>query len=382
MINYSSTNSKSFRHRNAGNENRSVVIMAGGTGGHIFPGLAVAELLIAHNWQVSWLGSAGGMEEELVKKANIDIDLISIAGLRGKGVIGWLKAPFTLLYSIYQSARVLRKRSCSLVIGFGGFASGPGGFAAFLLGKTLYIHEQNAVAGMTNRLLAHFSKRIFLAFPKAIDKARKIQIIGNPIRENIRMLTKAKVIGESDSVNILIIGGSRGAQIFNQRLPVILSSLIMQDLVNVQHQCGKGNVKETLECYLSQSINTNERMSVTEFIDDMNEAYSWADMVVCRAGALTVSEIAAVGIAAIFVPYPYAVDDHQTLNAKWLVDNDAAIMIDQSEIDSATTKQKILSLVQDKNEINRLASNAKKVAYLNATEEIVNACDQFVQEVA
>jgi len=387
MINHSSTNIKHSKNKNiddkkTDNKNRNVVIMAGGTGGHIFPGLAVAELLIAHNWQVSWLGSTGGMEEELVKNAEIDIDLISISGLRGKGIVGWLKAPFKLLFSIYQSVKVLRKRGCSLVIGFGGFASGPGGFAAFLLGKTLYIHEQNAVAGMTNRVLAHFAKRVFLAFPKAIDNGCETQIIGNPIRENIRILTETKIAQESELVNILIIGGSRGARIFNQRLPVILSSLIKQDLVNIQHQCGKGNIQETLDSYLSQSIETGEKMMITEFIDDMNKAYSWADIVVCRAGALTVSEVAAVGIAAFFVPYPHAVDDHQTLNAKWLVDNDAAVMVAQSELDSASTKQRILSLVQDKNEINRLASNAKKVAYLSATEEIVNACDQFVREVA
>jgi len=251
-----------------------------------------------------------------------------------------------------------------------------------LLGKTLYIHEQNAVAGMTNRLLANFSRRVFLAFPKAIHKRNKTQTIGNPIRENIRTLNKTKTIQEGDSVNILIVGGSRGAQIFNQRLPVILSSLIKQELVSIQHQCGKGNIKETLDCYLSQSIKVSERMMVTEFIDDMNKSYLWADLVVCRAGALTVSEIAAVGIAAIFVPYPHAVDDHQTINAKWLVDNDAAVLVEQSEIDSASTKQKILSLVQDKNRLNRFASNAKKIAYLNATEEIVNACDQYVKEVA
>jgi len=386
MINQLSADNKNISEIDAdadGNHRyKTVIIMAGGTGGHIFPGLAVAERLIEQNWSVSWMGSAGGMEEKIVKNAKIDIDLISVAGLRGKGVMGWLIAPFRLLFSIYQAVKVLRKRKCSLVIGFGGYASGPGGIATILLGKTLYIHEQNAVAGLTNRLLANFSRRIFLAFPNAINKEKKTRTIGNPIRENIIMLNRSKTIQDNNSVNILIIGGSRGAQIFNQRLPVVLSSLIKQEIVNIHHQCGKGNIEETLECYLSQSIKTSGKLMVNEFIDDMTIAYQWADLVICRAGALTVSEVAAVGIAAIFIPYPYAVDDHQMLNAKWLVDNSAAIIVDQSEIDSASTKQKIFSLVQDKNQINRLAENARKVAYLNATEEIVQACNQAVEEVA
>ncbi len=360
----------------------TALIMAGGTGGHIFPGLAVAEELLAKGWTVNWLGSIGGMEQTLVENYPINMDLISIAGLRGNGIIGWIKAPFTLLSAIRQANHILKKQNPNVVLGFGGFASGPGGFAAFMRNKVLFIHEQNAVAGMTNRILSLLSKRVFLAFPNAISHGKKVETIGNPIRSNIKNINKKAIEEDGRVINLLIIGGSRGAQVFNQKLPSILSSLVKQEFICIRHQCGKENINETTNIYAAESLESDKNIVVTEFIDDMREAYQWADLIICRSGALTVSEIAAVGIAAVFIPYPFAVDDHQTRNAEWLVDNNAAIIVPQSEIETATTKQKILSLVQNPIEINTLARNAKKIAYLDASQKIVEACNQAIKDVA
>jgi len=365
----------------------TVLIMAGGTGGHIFPGLAVAEELISKGWSANWLGSKGGMEERLVDREDISLNLISIKGLRGNGLKGWLKAPFVLLSAVSQARQVIRKSAPDIVIGFGGFASGPGGLAAYLMNKTLFIHEQNAVAGLTNRMLSKISKRIFLAFPNALKMSEKCKTVGNPIRKEIKAIERKKVNTEEHSVNVLILGGSRGAQVFNHQLPSTLISMMNTQSINVWHQCGKGNSAETIEIYREENseLKTNDLSSgllVSEFIEDMSKAYQWADVVICRAGALTVSEIAAVGIAAVFIPYPYAVDDHQTKNAQWLVENNAALLIAQNDLQNSSSEKLVNQLFTDVDRINRMADNARKMAYLNATEEIARACEYFFEAAA
>jgi len=356
------------------------LIMAGGTGGHIFPGLAVAQEFQRRNWLVYWLGSEGGMEVDLIGKTNIPLNLISIAGLRGNGLLGWIKVPFTLLRAIFQSMKIIRNIKPDVVIGFGGFASGPGGLAAFLNKISLVIHEQNAVAGLTNRVLAKLADQVFQAFPKAFKNIKKIQTIGNPIRKEITDLNKIEQI--KNKVNLLVIGGSRGARIFNQVLPKILATLIIDEKINVRHQCGKGNIDSTTSNYNEIKMQQEQSLNIDDFIDNMEDAYMWADLVICRAGALTVSEIAAVGVAAIFIPFPYAVDDHQTKNALWMVEQDAAVLVDESELKSATIQKNIITLIEDQEKLNDMAARAKNMAYLNTTEIMVEACENLVGQAA
>jgi UDP-N-acetylglucosamine--N-acetylmuramyl-(pentapeptide) pyrophosphoryl-undecaprenol N-acetylglucosamine transferase len=363
--------------------NFNALIMAGGTGGHIFPGLAVARELQSKGWKANWLGSVGGMESQLIGQTDIPLNLISISGLRGNGLIGWLKAPFVLITAVFQALKIMRKVKPDLVIGFGGFASGPGGLAAYLLRKPLFIHEQNAVAGMTNKILAKLSKRVFQAFPDALKKHKNCETIGNPIRKEITELNKIdKIANNQTKINLLVIGGSRGAKVFNEVLPGILSPLIKLQKIDVRHQSGRGNLKQTLSVYAENQITKVDSLKVDDFINNMSDAYLWADLVVCRAGALTVSEIAAVGIAAVFVPFPFAVDDHQTKNALWLVEQDAAILINEADLALEQSRDNILSLVEDSERLNRMAKKAKKLAYLDATQVLAEACELLMEEVA
>ena len=358
----------------------NVVIMAGGTGGHIFPGLAVAQELQRRNWNVSWLGSAGGMEVELIGKTKIPLYLISISGLRGNGIFGWIKAPFTLLKAVVQALIIIRKQKPDVVIGFGGFASGPGGVASFLAGTPLLIHEQNAVAGLTNKILAKFAKKVFQAFPDAFETVKNVETVGNPIRKAIIDLDKNRET--KTTINLLVVGGSRGARVFNDVLPEILAPSILSGEVNVRHQSGKDNYSSTISNYEANNIKQGQSLNVEEFIDEMEQAYLWADLVICRAGALTVSEIAAVGVAAIFVPFPYAVDDHQTKNALWLVEQEAAILIHESNLKSETSRKEIVDLVANPKKINDMATKAKKIAYINATVIMADACEVLMGKAA
>jgi UDP-N-acetylglucosamine--N-acetylmuramyl-(pentapeptide) pyrophosphoryl-undecaprenol N-acetylglucosamine transferase len=356
--------------------------MAGGTGGHIFPGLALAKYLADRNWTVQWLGSVGGMEQQLVTQHGFDIELLKIKGLRGNGLVGWLKAPYRLLNSVMQARKIIRSFAPQVVIGFGGFASGPGGFASFLLGKALFIHEQNAVAGLTNKLLSRLATNCFQAFPNTLNSRLASETIGNPIRKAIRELPPKDAIDGSKIVNILVIGGSRGAQCLNQSLPSLFAEIASIKNIKVMHQCGKGNQEMTLKEYKESGLTDDNIVTVSEFIDDMASAYKNCDLVICRAGALTVSEIAAVGVAAIFVPYPFAVDDHQTLNANWLVNEEAAIIMRQENLSNVRDREAVVKLVCDAERLSTMAKNSRKSAYLNATEILGKACERLFQEAA
>lgn len=369
----------------------NALIMAGGTGGHIFPGLAVAQALAAKGWTIHWLGSKGGMEESLVHKHEIPMSLITISGLRGNGLMGWIKAPFSLLKAVLEARKVITKVSPQVVLGFGGFASGPGGLAARLAGKCLIIHEQNAIAGLTNKMLSKLANRVFQAFPDTFEDRLDVQTIGNPIRKEIATLAtqkkelsnvEKKSMASDEVVKVLVIGGSRGAQALNQNLPQVFSELLRSGKIVVRHQSGEVGYQEACAKYSAVELNNQESVKVEKFIGDMAAAYSWSDVVVCRAGALTVSEIAAVGKAAIFIPFPFAVDDHQTMNANWLVERQAGVLIPQSVLASSESKQKINSLLADSVMIDEMASRAKSLAYLQATEKMVQACEKSVEMAA
>lgn len=360
------------------------IIMAGGTGGHIFPGIAVAKVLISQGWQVSWLGSKGGMEEKLVAEANIELSLIPVQGVRGKGLKGWLAMPWRLLKAVATARKMIEARQPQVVVGFGGFASGPGGVASKLLGLPLVIHEQNAVAGLTNQWLAKLAVKIFQAFPNAFPAKVEAETVGNPVRGSIvalnQRIKEANQPGET--FNILVIGGSRGAQSFNQGLPAVFARLLEQHSISVRHQVGKGRLSETRLVYqnLASSENSEQvlqKVELVEFIQDIAEAYLWADLVICRAGASTVSEVACAGVAALFVPYPYAVDDHQTENALWLVNNNAALMCKEADLAKGELLKQLQALLTEPQQLALLQKNARSLAIVDAAERVAAFCNQL-----
>ncbi|AOE50465.1 undecaprenyldiphospho-muramoylpentapeptide beta-N-acetylglucosaminyltransferase [Kangiella sediminilitoris] len=355
--------------------NKTILLMAGGTGGHIFPALAVGKHLQQQGWKLHWLGSEGGMEEELVPKHGIRMTLLPVKGIRKKGLTSLLKAPFQLLNSVLKARAVIKKVKPDVALGMGGFASGPGGIAAKLCGVPLVLHEQNAIAGMTNSYLNRLSNITLQAYPGAFDNSNKLATVGNPVRTDLMAIANAeqRIHRDNGTIKILVIGGSRGAMILNQKVPAMLDIINGGLNVDVRHQCGRGNLGDVAARY-KQIKNQLITHDVTEFIEDMAEAYSWADLVICRAGALTVAEIAAAGCAAIFVPYPHAVDDHQTHNARYLASQGAALIIQQHDLDETVLAQQVTSLANDKEHLIEMAAMAKKLAKPYATEQVADYC--------
>ena len=311
------------------------LIMAGGTGGHVFPALATAEKLKEQGVHVEWLGSKHGIEGELVPAANIKLHSIDVKGLRGKGKLSLLLAPFKLLFALYQAIKVLLKVKPNVVLGMGGFASGPGGLAAWILRKPLVIHEQNAVAGMTNKALSRFSKNVLEAFVDAFPASVSTTSVGNPVRGSILQMPEPqeRYADRTGKIRLLVVGGSLGAKAINELLPEVLAELTPEQRPDVWHQTGKRNIEATLARYAEFKL---ADCKVVPFIDAMDEAYAWADIVLCRSGALTVSELSIAGVPAILVPFPFAVDDHQTKNARYLADENAAVLIQQNELNKAS----------------------------------------------
>ena len=286
----------------------TILVMAGGTGGHIFPGIAVAENLASQGWQVHWLGTAKRMEASIVPEYGFPISTINIAGLRNKNWQAWVKLPFKMIQSVWQSIKVIKEVQPDVVLGMGGYASVPGGIAAWLMRKPLVLHEQNAVAGLSNRILARLASAVLSAFPKAFEGTVKHQVVGNPLRQGIVDINTASSLEPSQSKKVLVLGGSLGAKVLNDTVPQAINQIKLQN-IDVWHQTGKDNQQVVLESYQSYGL-PEEKVRVSEFIDDMTAAYEWADVVVCRAGALTVSELAMAAKPAIFIPLPHAVDDH------------------------------------------------------------------------
>nr|WP_299240283.1 undecaprenyldiphospho-muramoylpentapeptide beta-N-acetylglucosaminyltransferase [uncultured Halomonas sp.] len=358
---------------------RRVLIMAGGTGGHVIPALSLARALIAQGVSVEWLGSPRGIENRLVPAAGITLHRIDIAGLRGNGLAGWLAVPWRLSRAVSQAWRVLQRFDPQLVVGMGGFASGPGGLAAWLSRRALVVHEQNAVAGMTNQALSRLATRVYAAFPGAFRKAGKAHkeiVIGNPVRSEIAALGCQPRTAESMQdrrLRVLVVGGSLGAQALNQCLPEAVALLKTKapasKLPEIRHQTGRDREDATREAYAAAGIEAQ----VSDFIDAMAQAYEWADLVICRAGALTIAELAAAAKPSLLVPYPHAVDDHQTQNARHLVTADAALLIPQNTLDAASLAD-TLATVLDPERLATMAVAARGCAHLDAVERLVEGC--------
>ncbi|MGR8978837.1 MAG: undecaprenyldiphospho-muramoylpentapeptide beta-N-acetylglucosaminyltransferase [Gammaproteobacteria bacterium] len=343
---------------------KRIVIMAGGTGGHVFPALAVAQSLIEKGWQVSWLGTKKGLESRVVPENGIEIDWLSVSGIRGKGIISKLTALFGLLRACLQAGRILRSRRPDVVLGMGGFASGPGGLVAKLSGIPLVIHEQNRVPGTTNRLLAKISNTVLEAFPDSFDKKVKAVCTGNPLRKNFLVEQGAGDKQAGERIKILVFGGSQGAKILNEIVPEAIARV--KD-VEVRHQTGAVMRDEVLEHYEALGVNAD----VTAFIEDMVKAYRWADLAICRSGAMTVSEVAAMGLPAIFVPLLGAIDDHQFANARFLADVGAGSILQQKELSPQTLAERINDI---RSQLEPMAKRAKQQARLDATEAVVSYC--------
>lgn len=351
-----------------------VLIVAGGTGGHVFPALAVAEALVERGARVSWLGTAAGIEARLVPAAGFELHTIDVTGLRGKGALAWLLAPLRLARALGQALGCVRRLAPQLVVGMGGFAAGPGGLAARLTGRPLVIHEQNAAPGLTNRLLAHIASTVLQAFPDTFKQAG-VRSVGNPVRRDILELAPPaqRWSERSDAVRLLVLGGSGGALAINQTVPAALAKLELHERPQVRHQAGR-TLDRARAAYAEHAVQADLRA----FIDDMAEAYAWADFVVCRSGALTVAELAAAGVGALLVPYPFAVDDHQRANGRYLVEAGAATLVDQSEL-SADRLAHELRAQCDRRALLARAEAARRVAWPHATQDIVDACYQTLE---
>ncbi len=355
----------------------TILVMAGGTGGHIFPGIAVAEELVKKGWKVHWLGTAERMEAEIVPKNGYPISFINIAGIRNKGWQTWLKTPFKILQSVMQSIQVLKEVKPDVVLGMGGYASAPGGVAAWLLRIPLVLHEQNAVAGMTNRFLSRISTKTLSAFPGAFSDRVTPNVVGNPLRSDIISIENVMPEQPATSKKVLVVGGSLGAKILNDVVPQAIKQIKVQS-IDVWHQTGGGNEQAVLTSYQDFGL-PEEKVKVTEFIDDMASAYQWADVVVCRAGALTVSELAMAAKPAIFVPLPHAVDDHQTKNAMYLVECGAAKLIAQKEFNGTTLGQMLNSLFISDKVVQQMSKAAHNAAHADATSHVAQTCIEVAQ---
>lgn len=342
------------------------LIMAGGTGGHVFPALAVASELGKAGVQLSWLGAKGGMEEQLVDSPDIQLNLIQVSGLRGKGVSAKLAAPWRLFRAIWQANSVFNRINPSVVIGFGGFASGPGGLVAWLRRRRLVIHEQNAVAGTTNRILRRFADRVLEAFPGSLPDA---ELVGNPVREEVEAIPVPieRLAGREGNYRILVLGGSQGARFLNQSVPLALSQCGKP--VEVWHQCGKRWLDETRANY--EQVSQDAR--VESFLTDMAAAYRWADLVICRAGAMTVAELAAAGVASLLVPFPFAIDDHQTANANWLVNAGGARIVQEKEASTESLAETVRELL-DRERLLAMATATRAKANRAAAARIADIC--------
>ena len=351
---------------------KCALIMAGGTGGHIFPGLAVAQALRDKGWRVHWLGAPGSMESRIVPARGIPLELVDFGGVRGKGLTTLALLPFKLLRAFWQSLQVVRRVKPDVVVGLGGYITFPGGMMGVLCGKPLVLHEQNSVAGMANKVLAGVADRVFAAFPNVLKKA---EWVGNPLRTEFLNLPApdARFAGRSGPLKVLVVGGSLGARALNTMVPLALALIPEAQRPVVTHQAGEKQIDELRANYAAAGV----LATLTPFIDNTAQAFADADLVICRAGASTVTEIAAVGAAAVFVPFPAAVDDHQTFNARFLVDQGGGWLLPQAEM----TPEALATLLQktERPALIQRGLEAKKMQKLNATQAVVAACEELAR---
>lgn len=354
---------------------KKILIIAGGTGGHIFPGLTLASEFKNKGFEIYWLGTSVGLEQKLVAPS-YPLFNISMRGVRGKNIWGKVITPYLLIKAIIEALLIIRKINPDIVLGMGGYVSGPGGIAAWLSGKPLIIHEQNSIAGYANRMLAKIASVALAGFPHSFPSSVAVKTIGNPIRNSILRLPPPKIRCQNrptEKINILILGGSQGARALNEILPLSMKDFLLKDQLSIWHQTGKLDHEKVQQAYQ----NLQMEGKVEPFIDDMAAAYEWADLIICRSGALTVAEIAAVGVASILIPFPQAVDNHQYYNARYLEEVDAAFIIEQKDL----SKEKVVGLLQllmdDRKRLITMAENARKLAYPNAVQEAVNICLEY-----
>jgi UDP-N-acetylglucosamine--N-acetylmuramyl-(pentapeptide) pyrophosphoryl-undecaprenol N-acetylglucosamine transferase len=365
-----------FNRRSSVNKNKTIIIAAGGTGGHVFPALAIAQQLIKNDFKVIWLGTAEGIESSVAPDNDIPLHTLQLIGIRGKSFFQKLAAPLLMARGVCSALLLLRKHRPCCVLGMGGFASAAGGVAASLLAIPLVIQEQNAIAGTTNRILARFAIKIFTGFPNVFASHKSASYSGNPLRTSFsqQLLSNESAsrdeASESTPINILVLGGSLGAHSLNEVVPSALATLSTETDFSVRHQAGKRDAAMVVETYQSSHINAR----VDAFIDDIYQAYNKADLVIARAGALTVSEIAAVGVACVLVPYPYATDDHQRANAEWLVRTGGAICINDAEFTVAKATTVIGELLASRSELVVKGNKVSSLAMPNATDIITDAC--------
>jgi UDP-N-acetylglucosamine--N-acetylmuramyl-(pentapeptide) pyrophosphoryl-undecaprenol N-acetylglucosamine transferase len=346
---------------------KTIMIMAGGTGGHVYPAMAVADYLKAQGWNIVWLCTEGGMENKLIEDKNYSKAMMTMRGVRGKGLLGWILLPMKLAIAFKQSFAAIRQYRPAVVLGMGGFAAFPGGLMAKLLGKPLVIHEQNSIAGLTNKVLAIFATRVLAAFPAAFgDKAT---LVGNPVRQDITQLPtpEHRYNQRTGRLNLLVVGGSLGAAALNDVLPKALANL-PKDTFNVVHQAGEKHIAALQANYQRAGVQAETKA----FINNMSEMYAWADVVICRAGALTIAELACVGVASVLVPFPHAVDDHQTYNARYLSDAGAAKLIQQTEFNVQKATEILSSLTRE--DCLAMAIKGRALAKPEATSSVAKIC--------
>ncbi|MDJ0748552.1 MAG: undecaprenyldiphospho-muramoylpentapeptide beta-N-acetylglucosaminyltransferase [Woeseiaceae bacterium] len=351
---------------------RPILVMAGGTGGHVYPALAVARALQAESRDVVWLGTQAGLEARVVPSAGIDIEWISIRGLRRKGILAVLIAPFQIGWALLQSLGVILRRRPAAVLGMGGFVSGPGGVAAWLTRRPLVIHEQNAAAGMTNRLLARLARVVLQAFPGSFNSSVDAKTVGNPVREDIAAVVPPyeRYGDRQGPLRVLVLGGSQGALALNRTVPAALALLDSQVRPEVRHQCGERTLDVAKQAYADHDV----EVELVPFIENMADAYAWADLVICRAGALTVAELCAVGVPALFVPYPAAVDDHQTANARPMAAAGAATIIPEDELTPQYLSELLREWLQSRAGLQQRAAKARALACPDSLSRITEIC--------
>lgn len=346
---------------------RTILVMAGGTGGHVFPGLAVADHLHAQGWRIVWMGNPEGMEARLVPKRGYEMAWVRFAALRGKGLLRMLLLPANLLRAFWQALRALSQVKPNVVLGMGGYVTFPGGMMAALSGRPLVVHEQNSVAGLANRVLAGVADRVLSGFPGVLKKG---EWTGNPVRAEIAALPQPsqRYAAREGRLNVLVVGGSLGAQALNDAVPRGLTLLAEEERPRVTHQSGAAQIDALRAAYGLAGLGAE----LIDFIDDMAARYAAADLVICRSGALTIAELAAAGVASVLVPFPHAVDDHQTGNARFLADAGAAILLPQAEL----TPEKLASLLREltREKLAAMADAARKLAKPEATRAVAEIC--------
>lgn len=351
----------------------TLMVMAGGTGGHVYPAVAVADHLKAEGWNIVWLATEGGMENRLIASKGYGVEVIRMHGVRGKGVLRKLLAPAQVLMACMQSMKAMRTHKPNVVLGMGGFAAFPGGVTAWLMRRPLVIHEQNSIAGLTNRVLSHFARKVLAAFPSAFgDQA---ELVGNPVRTDIAAVPppEQRMAGRIGPLRLLVVGGSLGAQALNEMVPQALAMMPESVRPEVVHQAGEKHIDDLNEHYRKAGVKAETRA----FIQDMAATYGWADLVICRAGALTIAELSAAGVASVLVPFPHAVDDHQTFNARYLADNDAAVLMPQHEM----TPEKLATLIQglDREALCAMAQRARALGKPQATAAVAAVCKEMAR---